>query len=135
MSPPCLETCVLIKLTWPCAAWCISQKVVRNATNWCTNTAYTYQDRSSDEKKKFTKAWKCNFHRKFPMNHLSSYELSYEIVIFPMKFHRKLHRKIALPGFRRNCPRAFQFFFRFFPLKCQKTKDFLCQNVLISYGL
>ena len=32
----------------------------------------------------------------------NSYELSYEIVIFPMKVHRKLHRKIALPGFHRN---------------------------------
>ena len=29
-----------------------------------------------------------------------SYEPSYEIVILPMKFHRKLHRKIAPPGFR-----------------------------------
>ncbi len=25
----------------------------------------------------------------------------YEIVILPMKFHRKLHRRIALPGFRK----------------------------------
>ncbi len=27
-------------------------------------------------------------------------ELSNEIAIFPMKVHRKLQRKIALPGFR-----------------------------------
>ncbi len=38
------------------------------------------------------------FHRKLHI--YTSYELSYEIVILPMKLHRKLHRKFALPGFR-----------------------------------
>ncbi len=48
---------------------------------------------------------KCNprvhNHRKNLMSYeiYTSYELSYEIMILPDKFHRKLHRKIALSGF------------------------------------
>ena len=47
---------------------------------------------------------------KFPISYEISYEIHtsyelsydffYEIVILPTKFHRELHRKIALPGFR-----------------------------------
>ena len=50
-----------------------------------------------------TKAWKCNFHRKLHRKRNRKFPMkSYEIVMPPMKLHKKLQRKMAPPGFRTN---------------------------------